>query len=196
MANMMNANFAPRLADAVTAVPKPPGEKSVLERVYKFTADAQDAVFASVPNPIGPTSRDTIYSPLWLVFWVTWKPGVEPQLLTSEEAILAAEEAGKVELKRTDIVINCPIVGSPAGAMPGVVLRTDSTAWVSASRAAAGSPSSGGITCTVTRSASPLCQPWAARVATSDAPRANAARKAITAITKSNGAAPLSRGRI
>lgn len=122
MANMMNANFAPRLADAVTAVPKPPGEKSVLERVYKFTADAQDAVFASVPNPIGPTSRDTIYSPLWLVFWVTWKPGVEPQLLTSEEAILAAEEAGKVELKRTDIVINCPIVGSPAGAMPGVVI--------------------------------------------------------------------------
>lgn len=122
MASMMGSNFAPRLTDAVPAIPKRPGEKSALERVYKFTNDVQDAVFASIPNPIGPSSRDAAYSPLWQVFWVEWKPGIGTSVLKSEEAILAAEERGAVDLTRTSIVINCPIVGSPAGVLPGVVI--------------------------------------------------------------------------
>ncbi len=122
MAGMMGSNFAPRLADAVPAFPKPPGEKSALERGYKFTADVQEAVFASVPSPIGPSSSDAAYSPLWQVFWVQWKPGFGPEILKSEESILAAEERGAVDVTRTNIVINCPIVGSPAGALPGVVI--------------------------------------------------------------------------
>lgn len=122
MASMMGSNFAPRLADAVPSLPKKPEEKSALERVYKFTGDVQEAVFASIPNPIGPASADATYSPLWQVFWVEWKPRASAAILKSEEAILAAEERGDVEVTRTNIVVNCPIVGSPAGALPGVVI--------------------------------------------------------------------------
>jgi len=68
--------------------------------------------------------------------------------------------------------------------MPCVAFNTDSAALVSASRPVRASPCSGCITCTVIRSDNPLCQPWAARVATSEAPNAKAARNAITAMTK------------
>ena len=122
MATMMGSNFAPRLADAVPSAVRQPGEKTALERVYKFPGDTQDAVFASVPDPVGPSSRDAAYSPLWQVFWVTWKSATPARVLKSEEAILAAEERGEVELTRTGIVINCPIVGSDAGSLPGVTL--------------------------------------------------------------------------
>jgi hypothetical protein len=120
MAAMMGSNFAPRLADAVPSVPRPPGERSALERVYKFSDDSQEAVFASVPSPVGPLSRDTAYSPLWQVFWVTWKSAKPLTVLKSEETILAAQERGEVEITRTGIVINCPVVASEAGSLPGV----------------------------------------------------------------------------
>ena len=120
MATMMGSNFAPRLADAVPSALRQPGEKSALERVYKFSGDTQEAVFASVPDPVGPASRDAAYSPLWQVFWVTWKAAKPARVLKSEEAILAAEERGEVELARTGIVVNCPIVASDAGSLPGV----------------------------------------------------------------------------
>ena len=120
MATMMGSNFAPRLADAVPSALRQPGEKSALERVYKFSGDTQEAVFASVPDPVGPASRDATYSPLWQVFWVTWKAAKPARVLKSEEAILAAEERGEVELARTGIVVNCPIVASDAGSLPSV----------------------------------------------------------------------------
>lgn len=120
MATMMGSNFAPRLADAVPSEQRAPGEKSALERVYKFSDDSQEAVFASVPNPVGPTSRDAGYSPLWQVFWVTARATKPLTVLKSEEAILAAQERGEVEITRSGIVINCPIVGVEAESLPGV----------------------------------------------------------------------------
>ena len=122
MAAMMGSNFSPRLAQAVPALQRSPLEKTALERVYKFPGDSQEAVFASVPDPIGPTSRDAAYSPLWQVFWVKWKEAVPATLLKSEEAILAAEERGAVEIIRTEIVVNCPVVGSEAASLPGATM--------------------------------------------------------------------------
>ena len=124
MGRSTGANYAPRLRDAVPSYPKTPGELTVLERVYKFPAGKQDAVFASAPHPIGPSSQDVAYSPLWLLYTVKWlsPTGKEP-LLTSELAILDAEEHGLVTVERTDIVINCPIVASTsAGQLPGATL--------------------------------------------------------------------------
>ncbi len=113
MARQMNANYVPRLQDAIPPHPKPPGMRSVLERVYGFPGKEQGSVFASIPRPLGPDSEDKSYSPLWLMYEVNWKPGFNVEELRSEEAVLAAEEAGKVNLVRTTVVVNCPIVAAP-----------------------------------------------------------------------------------
>jgi hypothetical protein len=52
----------------------------------------------------------TAYPPLWSIVQVTWKSGVKPRLLTSNAAIRRAAAAGQVTLKKTSLVVNCPIV--------------------------------------------------------------------------------------
>jgi len=121
MARAAGVNLALRMRDAIPPYPKPPEQKDVLERVYKFPNGEQDAVFASIPRPIGPSSRDVQYSPLWILYAVKTVAGKESEPLTSEDAILAAEDGGKVTITRTSIVINCPIVGTEhAGLLPGM----------------------------------------------------------------------------
>jgi hypothetical protein len=115
MATNAGITFAPRLKDAILAYGKPGVIRSVLERVYKFPDGDQDAVFASVPRPPGPLSTDAAYSPLWLAYFVRWEHPDQRRLLTSEEAILAAADAGTVRIERSDIVINCPIVQTATG---------------------------------------------------------------------------------
>jgi hypothetical protein len=123
MARGAGVNLALRMRDAIPTYPKPPEQKDVLERVYKFPNGEQDAVFASIPNPVGPLSSDAQYSPLWLLYAVRIVGGRNTELLSSEEAILAAQEAGKVTVTHTEIVINCPIVGTERGGLlPGMKL--------------------------------------------------------------------------
>ncbi len=111
VAKAKNANYAPRLRDAVPIYPKPPQVKTVLERVYAFPKGEQSkSVFASVPEPLGYESQDTHYSPLWLMYVVVWKDPSKVTELTSEEAILTAEDQGLVTVERTDIVLNCPVI--------------------------------------------------------------------------------------
>ena len=123
MARAAGVNLAARMRDAIPVYPKPPEQKDVLERVYKFPNGEQDAVFASSPNPVGPTSSDAHYSPLWILYAVRIVAGTNSVPLASEEAILAAEDDGKVTVTRTDIVVNCPIVGTEhGGLLPGMKL--------------------------------------------------------------------------
>ncbi|RBP83746.1 hypothetical protein EBI01_10200 [Marinomonas rhizomae] len=114
VAKAENANYAPRLRDAVPNYPKPPQVKTVLERVYAFPNGEQSkSVFASVPEPLGHLSQDRHYSPLWLMYVVVWKEPSKAKELTSEEAIFVAEDQGLVTIERTDIVLNCPIIPFP-----------------------------------------------------------------------------------
>jgi len=123
MARGAGVNLALRMRDAIPTYPKPPEQKDVLERVYKFPNGEQDAVFASIPNPVGPLSSDAQYSPLWILYAVRIVGGRNSELFSSEEAILAAQDAGKVTVTRTAIVINCPIVGTERGGLlPGMKL--------------------------------------------------------------------------
>jgi hypothetical protein len=47
----------------------------------------------------------------WQVFLVTFKPGVMPYLLTSDEAVFAARDAGDVTVTRAgDADFRCPVV--------------------------------------------------------------------------------------
>jgi hypothetical protein len=56
------------------------------------------------------------YNPLWDELYVTWKAGVIPVLLTSDNQISALQKAGKLTIKDPHIVLNAPItsVGSKA----------------------------------------------------------------------------------
>ncbi len=119
------ANFAPRLAYALTAGPPVPGSPSSVDKVYAVTNFKQPSIFASAPMPVGAASRDTAYSPLWQMVKVTWRPGKPPRLLKSEEAVLAAIDAGDVSTEATPVVLNCAIVArgpasAPTGVLPGV----------------------------------------------------------------------------
>ena len=112
MAEMFSANYVPRLYDALPDYPKPPGVRTVLERVYTFADGSQpNNVFASIPEPLGPASQDEQYSPVWIVFMVEWIDKTAAKELRSEEAIQRAKRKGLVKVTRTDVVVNCPIVG-------------------------------------------------------------------------------------
>jgi hypothetical protein len=124
MAVSAGATYAPRLWDALPPTPRPPDWATVLDRVYKFAANDQDAVFASAPRPLGPGSTDTKYSPLWIAYMVSWNAVDHRRPLLSEATILDAEASGEVTVVRTDIVINCPIVATAAGSrLPNAELQ-------------------------------------------------------------------------
>lgn len=113
IAKKQGINYVPALAD--TLKPGMPVEKA-----YKFPNDEQATVLPSIPRPVGGANADASYSPLWVLVMVRWKPGVTPHTLKSEEAVLAAEDKGEVELTRTRIVANWPVVRARGAALNGV----------------------------------------------------------------------------
>jgi hypothetical protein len=112
MALTLGVNHVPRLADALPSN----GQRSLVERVYKFADDSQLSVFQSAPSPTGAKNLDRSYSPLWRMVLVRWSDPNGRRELQSEEEILAAAERGQVSLEITGIVINCPITRSVDGA--------------------------------------------------------------------------------
>jgi hypothetical protein len=111
MAAMINANYAPRLANAIPSYPKPPQVKTLLERVYAFPNGEQSrTVFASIPTPLGADSTDKNYSPVWLMYTITWVSKDNVQELKSEADIFKAEAQNWITITRTNVVVNCPIV--------------------------------------------------------------------------------------
>ena len=61
-------------------------------------------------NIVNTVSGDRDYTPLWLVNMVTFKDGVTPYLLRSSVAVTRAAAKGDVTVKRTTIVVNCPVL--------------------------------------------------------------------------------------
>ena len=125
MAQQTGTNYVPRLSALIRTPPMgqpgQPGQPSALDRVYKFTNADQGSVFGSAPEPLGARSTSDAYTPLWQVYMVTWRTGVTPHVLHSEEEILDAEEKRRIDLVPTQIIVNCPIVYSPNdGALSGV----------------------------------------------------------------------------
>jgi hypothetical protein len=119
----MNANYVPRLANAIPPQPAAPGQKGAVERIYAFANFRQGGVLPSLPMPTGSANADPNYSPLWQVHKVRWQDGRTPRVLKSEEEILAAEEAGEVKIEKTGIVVNCPVVISEYGSLPHIRVK-------------------------------------------------------------------------
>jgi hypothetical protein len=73
--------------------------------IWTFTngVDGQSNIADVVPGT-------TAYPPLWAVVEVTWQAGAERKLVRSFEQLQQARKAGKVTLKKTSMVVNCPFV--------------------------------------------------------------------------------------
>src|SRR5579884_2656740 len=65
-------------------------------------APGQLSVFGSEPG-------EPDYNPLWEEFFVTWKAGVKPVLLKSDNQINALAKRGKLTSSDAHIVLNAPI---------------------------------------------------------------------------------------
>lgn len=119
-----NANFAPRLSDALPPRPKPPELKTVIERIYGFPDGEQPAILPSAPDPIGAQSVNRPYSPIWQIYEVRWIDGSARRELTSESALFDAEAKGWVSITATDMVVNCAVVADGEGHhLPGTVVQ-------------------------------------------------------------------------
>jgi hypothetical protein len=66
-------------------------------------AKGQLTVFGSQPG-------ETDYNPLWEEIWVTWKSGVKPVLLTSDNQVDSLKKKGKLTETDAHIVLNAPIL--------------------------------------------------------------------------------------
>lgn len=119
-----NANFAPRLNDALPPRPKPPELKTVIERIYGFPEGDQPAILPSAPDPIGATSVNRPYSPIWQIYEVRWLDVAKRRELTSESALFDAQANGWVSITATDMVVNCAVVADDEGNhLPGSVVQ-------------------------------------------------------------------------
>jgi hypothetical protein len=109
MSTMMQANYVPRLANALPSAPGP-HPLATYDRVYKFPDGNQASVLPSIPLPLGAGNQDTAYSPLWRVYEVRWLRDPKGAQLHSADAVLLAQEQGTVSVTATDIIVNCPVV--------------------------------------------------------------------------------------
>jgi len=111
------------LADGTTYVPQLSIAIDVgaTADIYVVTNFAQHNIVDSIPYPLGSGNTDPDYSPLWRVTLVTWQEESTPTELTSEAAILAAEDAGMLTLTPTQIVVNCPVVATQDETIPNAV---------------------------------------------------------------------------
>ena len=94
-----------------TVTPAPIAPGSGTDPLFSVTngADGQLGIAGVAPGD-GP-----YHGGAWQVFLVTFNAGVTPYLLTSDEAVVAAEEAGDVTITRAgDADFRCPVTRSNA----------------------------------------------------------------------------------
>jgi len=89
-------NYAPGLAQALPNANK----------IYLFT----NGMYASRGPAFGSEPGEKDYTPLWQEVLVTWKDPSKAVFLGSDNDVNAAAKAGKVTLKMTGTVLNCPIL--------------------------------------------------------------------------------------
>lgn len=95
-------NYAPSLAKSLA-------QTNAIYLIMNGKYAARGPVFASIPGDPG-------YSPLWQEVQVTWKNPAAAVALGTDNTIISLAKAGKLSLKQTGVVLNCPIIMS----MPGM----------------------------------------------------------------------------
>jgi hypothetical protein len=110
MASQGNANYVPRLANALPPDPPVAGKPSSIDRIYKFMNFEQGSVLPSAPQPLGGGNTNFAYSPLWQLYAVYWLPTKTPHELHSEQEVLDAQDQGLISIKPLRVIVNCPVV--------------------------------------------------------------------------------------
>ena len=110
VATGFNSNFIPQNFGVL------PGSTAV-DDIFVFTNFTQGNVLASAPHPAGPSNTDVNYSPLWQVSLVTWNPGRQGRVLTSQNDITQASAAGDVTIAKTPIIVECSVMFTPGGGL-------------------------------------------------------------------------------
>ena len=96
-AGTFHANYAPSLS-AVK-----PDSQPAWYLVRGPAAPGQIAVLGSEPG-------ESDYSPLWQTVIVRWKPGVTPQVLTSDNMILDLARKGQLTATKTAVIVNATVI--------------------------------------------------------------------------------------
>ena len=96
-AGTFHANYAPSLS-AVQ-----PASQPAWYIVRGPAAPGQIAVLGSEPG-------ESDYSPLWQTVIVRWKPGVTPQVLTSDNMILDLARKGQLTATKTAVIVNAAVI--------------------------------------------------------------------------------------
>ncbi|MFZ6843755.1 DUF7482 domain-containing protein [Undibacterium sp. RuTC16W] len=117
MSQQTGTNYVSRLSYALRA--PLPGQPTAVDRVFKFTNFNQGSVFPSAPQKIGYQNTSEAYTPLWVVYLVTWQAGTSPRTLRSEEEVLSAADKHEIQLTPTTVVVNCPIIYSAKDGLLG-----------------------------------------------------------------------------
>lgn len=93
--------------------------KNALQTVYTFVDGIEGDGIHGYQNEVfsaTPTQTDE-YSALASITNISWKTGQVPEILNSTQAIMKAEEAGRIKLEETKVVINMPQIVWPDGQM-------------------------------------------------------------------------------
>jgi hypothetical protein len=115
LAAQFGINYVPRLSGAI--------DGQAVDDIYHVTNFNQGNVIPSAPIPAGPGNTDPNYSPIWQLSLVTWRSGTTPYILKSEEDVLNAQAQGLLDIVKTTIVINCPVMYTPyGGKLPSAML--------------------------------------------------------------------------
>ena len=69
---------------------------------------------------------DEEYTPLRNPHTVTWQGGADPEIIKSVDQLKEAEEAGRLCITQTDVVVNAPVVKWPDGAFENIMGIDDS----------------------------------------------------------------------
>jgi hypothetical protein len=59
---------------------------------------------------LGSEPGENDYSPLWRTVIVRWKPGVTPQVLTSDNMILNLAKKGQLTATKTAVIVNATVI--------------------------------------------------------------------------------------
>jgi hypothetical protein len=107
LATQFGMNYVPGLSKTING--------GAVDDIYHVTNFNQGNVIPSAPIPAGPGNTDPNYTPNWQLSLVTWKSGTTPYILKSEEEVLNAQSQGLVDIVKTNIVIDCPVIYTPYG---------------------------------------------------------------------------------